>query len=245
MQIFLHCLFGIAFFPTFELKISSIMKKLWFAFLLLPSLLFAQKSHFYVNTVWAGLGTSYTNLKTLNKSLVDARLTALNPNLVNVNVGFFHLNRHLCYGMDLTGLTRTFAVSGVGEPTFAYMREGMIMPKFGVVAYQFDEVYFIYPTIGVGGGGSFLRYRMPTDGTLYKNNVYGMVTEAALNATIVTPIPGDSDNNAVIGVSGGYVYTPKIGNSWIIEDARIGSNMASPQGFFFRVSFGMGTGNRD
>lgn len=222
-----------------------IMKKLLFFFLFLPAILYAQKSHFQVNTFWAGLGASYTNLASLNKGLVEAKLTTINPTVANVNVGYFHLNRRIFYGLDVSGLTRTFAVSGVGQPTFAYMREALMMPKIGVVAYQFDEVYFIYPTIGFGGGGAFLRYRTPNDGILYKRNTYGMAAEAALNVTIVTPVPSDPDNNAVIGFTGGYIYTPQVGHTWTVSDNIIGTHPASPQGFFFRVSFGMGSGHRD
>lgn len=221
------------------------MKKILFILFILPLILFAQKSHFQVTCFWAGLGTSYTHLAPLNKSLLQAKLTEINPHLANINAGFFHLDRRWLYGLDASVLTRTFAVSGVGSPTRAYMREALLMPKMGFVAYQFDEVYFIYPTIGVGGGGSFLRYRTPTEGSLYKNNTYGMALEGALNATIITPIPGDPDNNAVIGITGGYLYTPPIGNSWVVSDIRIGKNIASPQGFFFRVNFGMASGHRD
>ena len=223
------------------------MKKLLFVLLMLPSILFAQKSHFRVNTFWAGLGASYTNLDALNTALssYNSKIFPINPKLVNVNVGYFHLNRRLCYGLDVSGLTRTFAVSGIGDPTFAYIREALVMPKIGVVAYQFDEVYFFYPTIGIGGGGSYMRYRTPGEGTLYKRNAYGMAIEGALNATIITPIPGDRDNNAVIGIAAGYLYTPQIGNDWKVSDRLIGTAVASPQGFFFRVGFGMGTGNRD
>lgn len=214
------------------------------AFLLLlfvvvsSGLVFSQSTGYYL-----GIGGSYPKLQALNSALTQAGIGKSGIPKTNITLGVFRQSERLFYGGELSILTQVIPNSiVVGQTTQAYTRFYQLIPRFGFAPVTFDDIYYFYPAIGIGGGiGTVKRVdNSVSPAEIRTSNVLGGALEGSLNMTIITPIPGDRNSNVVLGVGGGYLYTPRIGGSWSSEKIIGGQTIpVSPQGFFFRLSIGM------
>lgn len=225
------------------------MKKIWFFLCLLPAIfgtLSAQKLK--TNTYQVGIGGSFVNFSELNsafktlgnKSVLDGKMT-------NVTVDYAHFHNRFMWGIDGAFITKIASRGFNNRNNFdAYNQFATGMLKIGYSPVVWDDTYFFYPTLGVGGGYANLK-RIDKSDTLKlsiaSHTTFGALAEAALNVMIITPMPDSDDTNACIGLTIGYQFAPKMGNMWQINTLLPEKNVQmSPQGVFFRISLGMGYG---
>lgn len=221
------------------------MRNFAFSFLIFCfGLLYALPSQAQLNTTVGSLsvGASYMHLAELNAALKTMHNYPIANRYTNFGASMYHVNKRWIYGVDATMAAKVTSVTTVNAPGNAYARFFLLIPKIGFSPYIFDEIGYIYPTIGIGAGNTFLKRIDSLNLLTYKYNVYGMVVNTALNFTLFNPIPSDNDTQFVISGSVGYNYAP--GNTFfhskkLIKDKSVSMN---PQGLYFSVSMGMGMG---
>ncbi len=195
------------------------------------------------NGYYLGVGGNYLKLTELNDALAQAGIGPSGIPKTNITLGVFHQADRAFYGGELSVLTRVIANSvSIGQTTQAYTRFYQLMPRFGYAPVTFDDIYYFYPSIGIGGGIGTVRRvdNSVSPAQIRTSNVFGGSLEGSLNMTIITPIPGDKGSNVVIGAGGGYLYNPLFGKSWKSDKIIGGKTIpVRSDGFFFRLTIGM------
>lgn len=225
------------------------MKKLLFVGLILSaafSTLVAQK--LTSNTYQIGLGGSFFNFKELNDAYTLLNNKSLNGTMTNVGFSYGHIHNRFMFGIDGSYTTKVASRAFNNSNQFDSYNQFMGgMFKVGYSPVVWDDTYFFYPTVGVGGGMGTLRRIDKLDSVggypILNYKVGGVLLEGALNMTIITPMPDSDDTNAVLGVSVGYHFAPLWGDMWKINTLVSNKGIPMrPQGIFFRVSMGLGYG---
>ncbi|MBX7241695.1 MAG: hypothetical protein K1X92_08090 [Bacteroidia bacterium] len=195
------------------------------------------------NGYYVGLGGNFLKLTELNNELGSVGIGSSGIPKTNITLGVFHQADRAFYGAELSALTQVIPNSiAIGQTTQAYTRFYQLMPRFGYAPVTFDDIYYFYPAIGIGGGVGTVRRvdNSVSPAEIRSSSVFGGSLEGSLNMTIITPIPGDKGSNVVIGAGGGYLYNPLFGKSWKSDDIISGKTIpVRPGGFFFRLSIGM------
>jgi hypothetical protein len=221
------------------------MRNFAFSILLFIScLFFVQPIQAQLRTTVGALsvGASYMHLEELNAALKTLHNYPVPNRYTNFGASIYRVNKNWIYGLDVNMAAKVTSVSTVNTPGNAYTRFFSLVPKLGFAPYIYEETSYIYPSIGIGAGNTFLKRIDSLNLIVHKYNVYGMFLNAALNFTLFNPIPSDNDTQFVIGGSIGYNYVP--GNAFfqnkkMIKDESVSMN---PQGFYFTISMGMGEG---
>lgn len=201
-------------------------------------------SHAQLRTTVGSLsvGASYMHLNDLNAALKTLHNYPLGNRYTNFGASIYRVNKRLIYGLDASMAAKVTSVSTVNVPGNAYIRYFSLIPKIGFAPFIYQETGYIYPTIGIGAGNTFLKRIDSVNLNVNKYSVYGMFLNAALNFTLFNPIPSDNDTQFVIGGSIGYNYVP--GNSFF-QNKKLLANQSvpmNPQGLYFTITMGMGQG---
>lgn len=182
--------------------------------------------------------------KHLNPALEQLNNGSLDGNMAYVGARYAHFQNRFMWGID-GNFTGKVASRGFNNSNnfFAYNQFFNGVLKVGYSPVVWDNIYFVYPTLGIGGGYGRLR-RVDMDANETKAyGTWGTSAEAALNFTIITPIPGDRDTKVVLDLSGGYLYGLPIGNTWqfnnLIENSSV---KMSPSSVFLRAGMGLAYG---
>lgn len=221
------------------------MRNFAFSFLVLGLCIFATtrlQAQLKTTVGALSVGASYFHMEELNKALKTLSNYPIPNRYTNFGANLYHVNKRWVYGVDAVVVAKVTSVSTVNTPGNAYIRNFALIPKVGFTPFIYQETSYIYPTIGIGAGNTFLKRIDSLNLIIYKYNVYGMFLNAAINFTIFNPIPSDNDTQFVISGSLGYNYVPGSSffqNKKLIKDQSVSMN---PQGFYFTVSMGMGEG---
>ena len=191
-----------------------------------------------MNILWASMGGSYTNQSKLNESIKDIGLSPIRQNFSQFGVGYLGISDRLSYGVDLNLLVHTNSAVVVGDTTRPWMRAMQLTPRIGYSLYAIDELH-IFPSLGVGVGGNYLRSLDDNTGKAKKYNACGSYLDAAVNVLFTQPVADNRNLSVVVNAQVGYLYTP-LGWKMKIPNSAISPVLSSPQGIYFRICVGMG-----
>jgi hypothetical protein len=109
----------------------------------------------------------------------------------------------------------------------------------GYLAFRYENDWFVYPSVGIGGGITNLRIRELDERQPTPYFSSGTLADVALNVRHLYEIQDGKGYSVEIGGSFGYLHA--IGNQFnfrrLVPDQTVS---ATPGGLYFRLSLGMG-----
>jgi hypothetical protein len=217
------------------------MKKLLLLFLLSLACVYVYSQRpLRTHAYYLGGGGNYPNFTEINKSLKNYRNFGLRGGMMSFQGGYARFTRRFVMGIEGNLMSKAIAGS-VGVGAFdAYARFLSGQFRFGYVPFEYERIYFAYPTIGIGGATGLLKRLDNDSGTEIEYKIKGVTTEAALNFSVIAPMPDNRKTNFLLGITAGYLYTPMLKNTWQVKLSPSDKPaVISPQGGFFRLTMGM------
>ena len=197
---------------------------------------FAQKDKGTLGYVESGV--SFLNLETLNGALETQDFAPLSNNYFALGAGLKRYHGRLLYGGSLYGYMVKQSKTGIQDATL-FFNYGLLD-----VGFQLNPTHQetkIFPTIGFGAGMGQLRILRANELQPFRFNASGLLLDAGLNIMYIGEALPETDFGVNFGLKIGYMR--QIGNSWNITDFEQEKPTAfSPQGPYFRLTFGMGKG---
>jgi len=184
------------------------------------------------------VGTVWTDLTALNQELVNNTYQPFREGIIHMGLGVDRWNRGWLVGGELYNFmsARTFANTQPALLAFHYATIHL-----GRRLWHQGSRQMIYVTVGGGGGLAILRARPLSSQITERFATQGVLGEVAIHGTRHFSLIGEeSEYPAMLGVSIGYMRSVEPG--WYIQgfDSTDIGLPVSPQGFFVRLSLGMG-----
>lgn len=170
-------------------------------------------------------------------------------------------------GLKATGYMTKGSGYELNQPTFnnrtANMRYFYAVAKIGYQPFELPKEQLFYPSIGLGAGVGRLKLKPDATTESEKFNTAGALVDFSLNYEKVITLKEtlreswefDEEESEVeedekldplstkpfqftLGISAGYLWSPEDG--WQLDTLDSSPTRVSPQGFFVRLTIGMG-----
>ena len=183
-------------------------------------------------------GASFLDLQVLNEALEIQNFVPLSNNYFALGAGLRRYQGRLLYGGSLYGYMVKQSVTGVNNATL-FFNYGLL--DLGLQVNPLHQATKIFPSLGVGVGMGQLRILRANELQPVRFNAGGFLLDAGLNVVYITEALPETDFGLNMGIKVGYMR--KFGNGWTLSDLEPEQQTAlSPQGPYFRLTFGMGKG---
>jgi hypothetical protein len=185
------------------------------------------------------VGGSFLDLSGVDGPLTQKGHNAVGNNFLTLGVGFEQFFNRISMGFD----SYNFMIRGdynyqdFFRPSINYH---YLLFKSGIIVFKQEDRMIVYPSAGIGGGRVGIRLVDLDDAEIKRSSSFGGMMEVALNARWYKLLEGETLYHMETGISIGYMQ--RVGADWILRGITDDSTglIANPDGFFFRLTLGIG-----
>ncbi|TAE51779.1 MAG: hypothetical protein EAZ89_09610 [Bacteroidetes bacterium] len=184
------------------------------------------------------IGPSLTNLDALNMALADRQLPELGGLMGAAGISHLRVHKHWALSGHMFNFMQRSLMGPNYEKSIVNFNYALLRAGYGW--WNSDETVMLYPAIGLGGGLANVRTRRVGQGEPVPSWSGGALGDVSLNVSKFVPMPDGSGQVTEWGFSVGYMSIAGMGWNQKNFDPDTPVLRVSPQGFYIRLSLGMG-----
>ncbi|MCB0835157.1 MAG: hypothetical protein KDD63_00325 [Bacteroidetes bacterium] len=181
-------------------------------------------------------GGSFLNIDDMNFALQNLDYEPLNNTYFAMGIGLSRMSGKVLLNADLYNY---MIQESAYNNQLAVLSFHYLTTSIGYLAYRYENSLLIYPSIGLGAGITNLKVRALDEQYHTAYFSPGTLADASLNIRRLNEIQDGKGYSYELGLSLGYLHA--IGDQFnfrkLVPDQTVS---ASPSGFYFRFSFGLG-----